>query len=99
MLLNNLWSHLCYEDDGHLVHTDKRTGAKRISLETWPDVTSAKEAVAVKLSKIEWEELKEPPPADPVKLLRHYRPRRAGAITFLPKKFRCHASMHGGSFH
>jgi hypothetical protein len=54
-LLNNLWAHLSYEDDGHLVHTDKRSGAKRTSLETWPDGASAKEAVAVKLSKIEWD--------------------------------------------
>jgi hypothetical protein len=62
-LLNNHWAHLSYEGDGHLVHTDKRSGAKRISLETWPDAASAKEAVAVKLRKIEWEELEEPPPA------------------------------------
>jgi hypothetical protein len=62
-LLNNLWAHIGYEDDGHLVHTDKRTGAQNISIETWPEVSSAKEAVARGLGKIEWEELKEPPPA------------------------------------
>ena len=32
-LLNNLWAHIGYEDDGHLVHTDKRTGAQRVSLQ------------------------------------------------------------------
>jgi hypothetical protein len=62
-LLNNLWAHIGYEDDGYLVHTDKRTGKQKISIETWPDVASAKEAVAARLSKIEWEELNEPPPA------------------------------------
>ena len=56
-LLNNLWTHVGYEDDGHLVHTDKRNSARRISTETWPDVASAKEAVAAKLGKIEWEKL------------------------------------------
>jgi hypothetical protein len=62
-LLNNLWAHIGYDDDGHLVHTDKRSGRQRISLETWPDLASAKKALAAGLSKIEWEELKEPPPA------------------------------------
>jgi hypothetical protein len=61
--LNNLWAHIGYEDDGHLLHTNKQTGGQKISIENWPDVTSAKEAVAVRLGKIEWEELKEPPPA------------------------------------
>ena len=62
-LLNNLWTHIGYEDDGHLIHTDKRTGKQKVSLETWPNVASAKDAVATKLSKIQWEDLKEPPPA------------------------------------
>jgi hypothetical protein len=62
-VLNNLWIHIGYEDDGYLVHTDKRIGMQKVSLETWRDVASAKEAVAIKLSKIEWEELNEPPPA------------------------------------
>jgi hypothetical protein len=61
-VLNNLWTHIGYEDDGHLVHTDKRTGVQRISLKTWPNVASAKEAVTAGFRKIEWEELKEPPP-------------------------------------
>jgi hypothetical protein len=53
----------CYEDDGHLVHTDKRTGAQKISLKAWPDLAGAKQAMAAGLGKIEWEELNEPPPA------------------------------------
>jgi hypothetical protein len=62
-LLNNLWAHIGYEEDGHLVYTDKRTGKQKISVQTWPDVASAKQAVIRALSKIEWEELKEPTPA------------------------------------
>jgi hypothetical protein len=62
-ILNNLWSHIGCQDDGHLVHTDKRTGKQKISLQTSADVVSAKTAVAKGLGKIEWEELKEPPPA------------------------------------
>jgi hypothetical protein len=62
-LLNNLWAHIGYEDDGHLVHTDKRTGAQKISLKAWPDLAGAKQAMAAGLGKIEWEELNEPPPA------------------------------------
>ncbi len=62
-ILNNLWAHIGYDDDGYLVHTDKRTGKQKTSLKAWPDVTSAKEAVAARLGEIEWEELQEPPPA------------------------------------
>jgi hypothetical protein len=62
-VLNDLWTHIGYEDDCHLVHTDKRTGVQKISRKTWPDLASAKDAVAAGFSKIEWEELKEPPPA------------------------------------
>jgi hypothetical protein len=62
-LLNNLWAHIGYEDDGHLLHTDKRTGAQRVSVQNWPDPASAKKALAGGPGKIEWEELKEPPPA------------------------------------
>jgi hypothetical protein len=62
-VLNNLWTRIGYEDDGYLVHTDKRTGVQKVSLETWLNVASAKDAVAVKLSKIEWQELNEPPAA------------------------------------
>ena len=62
-LLNNLWAHIGYEDDGYLVHTDKRTGARRVSLQRRPDLASAQKALGSGLGKIEWEELKEPPPA------------------------------------
>jgi hypothetical protein len=62
-LLNNLWAHIGYEDDGYLVHTDKRTGKQKISVKTWPSLVSARQALAAGLSKIEWEELNEPPPA------------------------------------
>jgi len=62
-LLDNLWAHIGYKYDGHLVHTDKRTGAQGGSLQRWPDLASAKKALAAGLGKIEWEELKEPPPA------------------------------------
>ena len=44
-LLNNLWTHIGYEDDGRLVHTDKRTGARKISLKAWFDVASARRAL------------------------------------------------------
>ena len=62
-LLNNFWAHIGYEEDGHLVYTDKRSGRQKISVKAWPDAMSAKKAVARELSKIEWEELKEPPSA------------------------------------
>ena len=62
-LLNNLSAHIGYEDDGHLLHTDKRTGAQRGNLQSWPDLASAKKALAAGLGKIDWEELKPPPPA------------------------------------
>jgi hypothetical protein len=61
-LLNNLRVQFGYEDDGHLVHTDKRTGKQRVTLQTWPAMLSAKTAMSKGLGKIEWEELKEPPP-------------------------------------
>jgi hypothetical protein len=60
-VLNNLWTHIGYEDDGHL--TDKRTGAQKISRKAWANIATARKAVAAGFSKIEWEELKEPPPA------------------------------------
>jgi hypothetical protein len=63
-VLNNLWTHIGYEDDGHLVHTDKRTGAQKISLKAWFDVASARRALDAGIEKIEWKELKgrRPPP-------------------------------------
>jgi hypothetical protein len=45
------------------VHTDKRTGVQMVSLKAWPHMVSARQAVAIGFSKIEWKELKEPPPA------------------------------------
>jgi hypothetical protein len=41
-VLNNLWTHIGYDDDGHLVHTDKRTGVQRISLSS-PGANDAKD--------------------------------------------------------
>jgi hypothetical protein len=62
--LNSLWTHIGYEDDWRLVHTDKRTGAqKNQSLKMWFDVASARGALDAVIEKIEWKELKEPPPA------------------------------------
>jgi hypothetical protein len=45
MLLNDVWAHISYEDDGHLVRTDKRTGKQKISFRMWPDITSANRAL------------------------------------------------------
>ena len=61
-VLNNIWTHIEYEDDGHLVHTDKRTGMQFVSVKAWPSLVSARQALDAGFSKIEWEELKEPPP-------------------------------------
>jgi hypothetical protein len=62
-VLNNLWTHIGYGDDGHLVHTDKRTGMQFVSVRTWPNLVAARQALDIGFSKIEWEEFKEPPPA------------------------------------
>ena len=62
-VLNNLWTHIGYEDDGRLVHTDKRTGMQFVTVKTWPSLMSARQALDAGFSKIEWEELKEPPPS------------------------------------
>jgi hypothetical protein len=56
-LLNNLWTHIGHEDDGHLVHTDKRTGKQLVSIKTWPSLAAARQALDIGFSKIEWEEL------------------------------------------
>ena len=61
-VLNNLSTHIGYEDDRRLVHTDKRTGTQMVSVYTWPSLVSARQALAIGFSKIEWEELNEPPP-------------------------------------
>lgn len=34
-LLNNPRAYIAYDDDGYLLHTDKKTGKQRISLKTW----------------------------------------------------------------
>jgi len=60
--LNNLSTHIGYEDDGRLLHTDESTGAQKISLKAWFDVASARRALDAGIEKIEWKELKEPPP-------------------------------------
>ncbi len=62
-LLNNLRAYIAYDDDGYLLHTDNKTGKQRISLKTWPNLASARKAVADDLGQVEWEELKEPPPS------------------------------------
>ena len=62
-LLNTLRAHIGYDDDGFLVHTDKRSGKQKVTLKSWPNVETAKVAVATELGKIEWETLDEPPPA------------------------------------
>jgi hypothetical protein len=62
-VLNDLWRHIGYEDDGHLVHTDKRTGKQFVSVKAWLNLVAARQAVTAGFSKIEWEELKDPPPA------------------------------------
>ena len=61
-VLNNLWTHIGYEDDGRLVHTDKKTGIQFLSVKTWSSLMAARQALDADFSKIEWEELKEPPP-------------------------------------
>jgi hypothetical protein len=41
-VLNNLRTHIGHEDDGRLVHTDKRTGKQLISIKTWPSLVAAR---------------------------------------------------------
>ena len=60
-VLNNLWTHIGYEDDGRLVHADKKSGNRFVSVKTWPSLMAARQALDAGFSKIEWEELKEPP--------------------------------------
>ena len=61
-VLNNLWTHIGYEDDGRLVHTEKKNGIQFVSVRRWPSLMAARQALDAGFSKIEWEELKEPPP-------------------------------------
>jgi hypothetical protein len=45
-VLNNLSTHIGYEDDRRLVHTDKRTGTQFVSIRTWPSLVSARQELA-----------------------------------------------------
>jgi hypothetical protein len=58
-LLNGVWAQIGYQNDGHLVHTDRRTGNHKISFRMWPDIASANKALGEGLGKIEWEEWEE----------------------------------------
>ena len=60
-LLNNLRAHIGYDDNGFLVHTDKESGKQKGQSRGWPNVETAKMAVATGLGKIEWEALDERP--------------------------------------
>jgi hypothetical protein len=53
-LLNSLHVHIGYDDEGFLAYTDKKSGKQKVSVKTWPDVQSAKVAVATGLAEIEW---------------------------------------------
>jgi hypothetical protein len=56
-VLNNIWTHIGYEDDGRLVHTDKRTGMQFVSVKAWPSLVSARQALDAGFSKIEMGEI------------------------------------------
>jgi hypothetical protein len=56
VLLNETWAQVGYYADGHLVHTDKRTGKLTISVRVWPDIVSANRALSNGLTAIEWDE-------------------------------------------
>jgi hypothetical protein len=62
-ILNNLCSHISYERDGRLVHTDKKTGAQMVSIYTWPSLRGAREALANAFGKIQWQKFNESPRA------------------------------------
>jgi hypothetical protein len=59
MLINDVWAHIAYANDGHLVHTDKRTGKQKISFRMWPDMASANRSLAADSGAIQWEEFEE----------------------------------------
>jgi hypothetical protein len=56
-VLNNIWTHIGHEDDGRLVHTDKRTGMQFVSVKAWPSLVSARQALDAGFSKIEMGEI------------------------------------------
>jgi hypothetical protein len=62
-ILNDLCTHVGYEHDGRLVHTNKKTGVQMVSIYTWPSLRRAREALANAFGKIEWEKLTKPPSA------------------------------------
>ena len=62
-VLNNLSSHISYEHDGRLVHTDKKTGVQMVSIYTWPSLRGAREALANAFGKIQWQKFNESPRA------------------------------------
>jgi hypothetical protein len=58
-LVNEVWTQIAYHSDGHLVHTDKRSGKQTISFRVWPDIASANRTLAEGLGKIQWEDVDE----------------------------------------
>ena len=56
-VLNDLSSHIGYERDGRLIHTDKKTGVQMVSIYNWPSLSGAREALASAFDKIEWQKL------------------------------------------
>ena len=72
-VLNDLCSHISYERDGRLVHTDKNTGVQMVSIYTWPSLSGAREALANAFGKIEWQKFNEPPPQGVIKTERSVR--------------------------
>jgi hypothetical protein len=58
-LVNEAWAHVAYANDGHLVHTDKRTGKQTLSWRMWPDIASANATLETGLGNIQWEEIDE----------------------------------------
>jgi hypothetical protein len=56
VLLNQTWAQVGYYADGHLVHTDKRTGKLIISVRVWPDIASADRVLSNGLAAIDWQE-------------------------------------------
>ena len=65
-LLNDLYSHISYERDGRLVHTDKKTGVQMVSIYTWPSLSGAREALANAFGKIEWQKFHDFPPQEAI---------------------------------
>jgi hypothetical protein len=45
---------ITFMPDGHLLHTHKTTFVQRRSLDTWPDLESAKKAAETELGHVRW---------------------------------------------